>query len=182
MSLLWFAEWLDTHDWSTALHESLWAYPIIESTHVLSIMWFVGTIIFVDLRLLGIYMTQTAVSEVTRRVLPWTVSGFVLTFVTGLLLFYAIPVRTYQSVFFRVKVIMLLVAFANILWFHYRLKVHQPVWDTRTKLPGNVRAAAMTSLSCWATVIVMGRMIAYNWFDCDRPQPDWVITLAGCVV
>ena len=53
MSLLWFAEWLDTHEWSTALHESLWAYPIIESTHVLSIMWFVGTIIFVDLRLLG---------------------------------------------------------------------------------------------------------------------------------
>jgi hypothetical protein len=43
--------------------------------------------------------------------------------------------------------------------------------------------AGAASLVAWATVIAMGRMIAYNWFDCDRqPQPDFVNWAAGCVV
>ena len=33
------------------------------------------------------------------------------------------------------------------------------------------------------TAIITGRMIAYNWFDCDRqPQPDFINWAAGCVV
>ena len=43
--------------WSIALHESLYMYAITESTHVISIMLFVGTIAMVDLRLLGISYT-----------------------------------------------------------------------------------------------------------------------------
>ena len=40
---------------------------------------------------------------------------------TGVLLFYAIPVRTYQSVWFRGKVIFLILAMFNIWYFHYRV-------------------------------------------------------------
>ena len=46
----------------------------------------------------------------TTRMLPWTVAGFVVMIVTGLLLFYAIPVRTYHSLWFRIKVILLVVS------------------------------------------------------------------------
>ena len=67
-----FILWLDTHEWSTAIHESFFVYPIIESTHVLTLCLFVGTLIMVDLRLLGLGLVNTPVSEVTRRVLPWT--------------------------------------------------------------------------------------------------------------
>ena len=43
--------------------------------------------------------------------------------------------------------------------------------------------AGGASLLAWAIVIVMGRMIAYNWFDCDRqPQTDFVNWAAGCIV
>ena len=181
MSLLWFAEWLDTHAWSTALHESFYAYPLIESTHVLSIMLFVGTVMFVDLRLLGLVFRDVPVSSVTAKLLPWTVFGFVISFTTGLLLFYAIPVRTYQSIFFRVKVIMLIIAFVNIWIYHWRIERDRVQWDASAKPPLGARMAAIVSLASWCGVIVMGRMIAYNWFDCDRqPQPDWVNLLAGC--
>ena len=54
MSLRFVAEWLDSTAWSTALHESLYMYPLIETTHVLSLMFFVGTIVVVDLRMLGL--------------------------------------------------------------------------------------------------------------------------------
>ena len=47
-----------------------------------------------------------------------------------MLLFYAIPVRTYQSVWFRAKVIMLILAAINIWYFHYRVYPQKDAWDT----------------------------------------------------
>ena len=60
MSLLWFAEWLDTHAWSTALHESLWMYPLIESTHVWALALFVGFSVLLDLRLTKVNLADVA--------------------------------------------------------------------------------------------------------------------------
>jgi len=182
VSLLGFVEWLDTHAWSTALHESLYMYPLIESTHVLTLMLFAGTLIMVDLRLMGVAFTDVPVSEVTRRMLPWTVAGFVIMVITGLLLFYAIPVRTYQSLWFRLKVVFLVVAGINAWLMHRRIMADRSAGAAAPKPPRWAGASAAISLGAGAVVIVTGRMIAYNWFDCDRPQPDWVVFLAGCVV
>ena len=182
MSLRWFADWLDTHAWSTALHESLYMYPLIETTHVLALTFFVGTLAVVDLRMLGFVFRQTPISTISGSVLPWTVVGFVIMFATGLLLFYAIPVRTYHSIWFRIKVIMIVLAAINAWHYHYRIGKNQVLWDKAPKPPRSVRLTAATSLFLWVVVIFTGRMIAYNWFDCDRPQPDWVITVAGCVL
>ena len=58
------------------------------------------------------------VSDVIGALLPWTKAGFAVMVITGLLLFYAIPVRTYQSIFFRAKVVMLILAGLNVWLFH----------------------------------------------------------------
>ena|SRR5262245_17912135 len=175
-----FVTWLSETASSVALHESLYMYPIIESIHVIAITLFVGTIAMVDLRLLGLSFRDVPVSTMTSRVLPWTVAGFVVMIVTGLLLFYAIPVRTFHSVWFRTKMIFLLVAFINIWFFHRYVRRDQPKWDTRAVPPLGSRISAVISLTVWLTVIVMGRFIAYNWFDCDRPQTHFVAWYAGC--
>lgn len=181
--MLRFAQWLDTHAWSTALHESFYMYPLIETTHVLTLCLFVGTVVMVDLRLLGLTLREVPVSQVTARLLPYSVVGFVIMFVTGVLLFYAIPVRTYQSVFFRVKLLMLVVAAANVWFFHRRVARDRKRWDDQAVPPLGARLSAVVSISMWCGVIVAGRMIAYNWFDCDRqPQLDFVNWAAGCVV
>ena len=175
-----FVTWLGDTAWSVALHESLYMYPIVESIHVIAITLFVGTIAMVDLRLLGLSFRDVPVSTMTSRVLPWTVAGFVVMIVTGLLLFYAIPVRTFHSVWFRTKMIFLLVAFINILFFHRYVRRDQPKWDTRAVPPLGSRISGVISLTVWLMVIVMGRLIAYNWFDCDRPQTHFVAWYAGC--
>jgi hypothetical protein len=183
LSLLAFCEWLASTEWSIALHESLFLYPLVETTHVLSLLLFVGTINLVDLRLLGFLFRDVPVSEVTGRILPWTVAGFAIAAVTGALLFYAIPVRTYQNLFFRIKVVMLIAAGVNVLLFHRHAGRSSPAWDHLARPPRRVRMAGAISLASWATVIVMGRMIAYNWFDCDQqPQPAFVNWAAGCVL
>ncbi|MEE2674465.1 MAG: DUF6644 family protein [Myxococcota bacterium] len=182
MSLLPFCEWLAGTAWSIALHESLYIYPFVETTHVLGLILFVGSVTFVDLRLLGWVFRAVPVSEVTGRLLPWAVAGFVVVFATGALLFYAIPVRTYLSIFFRIKVIVLIGASLNMLLFHRHMNRSIVDWDHDRMPPFRARATGAVSLLCWATIIVMGRMIAYNWFDCDKPQSDFVNWAAGCVL
>ena len=183
MSLLAFCEWLAATNGSIALHESLYMYPMVESIHVLALCLFVGLATVFDLRLLGLILRRVPVSQVMGRTLPWTTGGFAVMVVTGLLLFYAIPVRTYQSVWFRAKVIFLILAGINVLFFHTRVENSIAEWDTRIITPAGARRAGVFSLILWACIIVAGRFIAYNWFDCDiQPQPAIVNWFAGCVV
>jgi hypothetical protein len=136
-----------------------------------------------DLRLLGCTLRRVPVSEAFDRLLPWTTAGFFVMVVTGALLFYAITVRTYQSIFFRVKVVMLVLAAVNVGVFHWRVQRTMSEWDLAPVAPRGARRAAAFSLALWAGIIVAGRMIAYNWFDCDiQPQPAFVNWAAGCVV
>jgi len=183
MSVLGLMEWLAATPWSVALHESLYMYPLIESTHVLALTLFVGLAIMLDLRLLGLTMRRVPVSELIARVLPWTTVGFAVMMTTGLLLFYAIPVRNYQNIFFRIKVVMLILAGLNVWYFHTRVEKSIAEWDLNLVTPRAARVAAVLSLVLWAAIVVAGRMIAYNWFDCDiQPQPAFINWAAGCVV
>tara|TARA_B100001173_G_scaffold212501_1_gene183410 strand:- start:1681 stop:2259 length:579 start_codon:yes stop_codon:yes gene_type:complete len=178
-----FVIWLSETKWSIAIHESLYLYPWIESTHVLSICLFFGTLLFVDLRLTGRVFSNLSISEMNRRVLPLTLFGFSVMFITGMLLFYAIPVRNYQNIFFRIKILLIIIAGINALFFHRRMSKEAKVWDKDSFIPKSMKNSAITSLVLWSAVIITGRMIAYNWFDCDRqPQPRWINALTSCEV
>src|SRR5262245_30022943 len=165
MSLLGFCQWLEQTSWSVALHESLWVYPIVESVHVLTLCLFLGTAVMLDLRLLGAAMRRVPVSEVARQLLPWTAVGFVVMVCTGALLFYAIPVRTYLNIFFRIKVVMLLLSGLNAWVFHASVYRRVAEWDVAPVPPRGARVAAAVSLLLWSGIVIAGRMIAYNWFD-----------------
>lgn len=168
--------------WSVALHESLYVWPLVESTHVLALTVFVGTAVMLDLRLLGLTLTHVPTSEFTSRLLPWTRRGAAVMVVTGLLLFYATPLTYYHSLFFRIKVILLAAAGVNIYLFHSRTHRTVHTWDLDRPAPRGARVAAVVSLLAWSGVVVTGRLIAYNWFACDlQPQPAFVNWAAGCV-
>jgi uncharacterized protein DUF6644 len=182
MSLLAFFEWLGDLPWSAGLHESQYAYSIIESLHVWAMAVFFGTIVMVDLRLLGWTMRTVPVTQVAGRVLPWTVGAFVIMLTTGSLLFFAIPLRSYQNIFFRSKMILLLLAGLNIWLFHRGIYRRVFAWDIDAMPPVRARIAGALSLALWTGIVVSGRMIAYNWFDCDRqPQAAIVNFLTSCV-
>lgn len=163
--MLEFCQWLANTSGSIALHESLWGYPIVESVHVLTLCLFLGLAVMVDLRLVGATMVRTPASEVMRRLLPWEIAGFVVMVITGSLLFYAIPVKTYLNIFFRLKVLFLLLAGINIVVFHGTVYRSMHKWDLDLVPPFRARLAGGLSLALWAGIVVAGRMIAYNWFD-----------------
>ena len=175
-------QWMADTDWSVGLHESRYAYSIIESVHVWTLCLFVGFAVFLDLRLLGVTLKRVPVSQITERILPWTKVAFVFMVLSGLLLFFAIPLRTYHNVFFRLKAVLLVLAAANAWVFHNgRMYRRLAEWDTAATTPRAAKIAGAFSLALWIGIIFSGRMIAYNWFDCDKPEPAFVDLVAGCV-
>jgi hypothetical protein len=173
-------EWLEMQPGSTAIRESLYLYPYLESIHVWTLTLFVGLVAILDLRLLGLALRRIPVSDVQKRLFPWTMAGFAIMTVSGLLLFYAIPIRTYHSVWFRGKLIFLALAGLNAWLFHTGIYRRVAEWDLASLVPRRARIAGLASLLLWTLIIAFGRMIAYSWFDCDVPQSALVQYLAGC--
>ena len=173
-------EWLAGTRGSIALHESQYMYVIVESIHVLTLCLFVGFSALLDLRLLGWLLRRVPVSRMVARLMPWTVAGFIVMVISGLLLFYSIPVRSYHSVFFRIKVVLLVLAGVNAWVFHAGIWRRRTTWDLERVPPRRARVAGALSLVLWASIVVAGRLIAYNWFDCDHPLTRVVVFLSGC--
>jgi hypothetical protein len=183
MSPLGFCEWLASTEWSIALHESVYMYPLVESVHVLTLTVFLGSAVMLDLRLLGLTLRNVEVEEVVGHLEPLAVWGFLVMVTSGAMLFYAIPVRSFQNVFFRAKMIFLILAGLNAWIFHSGIYRSVGKWNLDRIPPKRARAAGLVSLVLWAFIVIAGRMIAYNWFDCDiQPQSAIVNWFAGCVI
>ena len=179
--LLQFAEWLYATGGSRGIHESFYLYNWIETTHVLTLAVFLGMLFFIDMRMLGYAMTNVPASRIADRLNIPMLIGFAVMIITGLLLYYAVPDRTTQSIWFRIKMVLLIGAGINAWLFHKRMKESVSTWDTDRKPPSRIRRGAAISLVLWAGVVITGRLIAYDWYDCYREMPALLNWAAGCV-
>jgi hypothetical protein len=170
----------DAQSWSEALLGSLNFWNLLEGTHLLSLMLFAGTILIVDFRLLGVVFRKSPVSVISDKILPYTVFGFVFTVLTGVGLLFAKPLFYYHDIWFRAKMVFLAFALINILVFHGRVQATQDSWDADETPPRAARISASLSLLCWFLVISCGRFIPYNWYECGKPQPDFINWVEEC--
>ena len=97
MSLFEICQWLQNTQFGTSLRESIWMFPIVESTHVLGLSISVGTLLWMDLRLTGKFMKHQPISKISNSVLPWTLIGYTIMTITGILLFWCQAVKAYNS-------------------------------------------------------------------------------------
>jgi hypothetical protein len=164
-TLLELCKWLGSTQGSVALLESTYMWLIVESLHVLFITIFVGLTATFDLRLLGLALVRVPVSKLQKQLFPLMVTGFIIMVITGVLLFYSKPVRNFQNIFFRVKFVLLILSGLNAFLFHNGVYRAIGEWDEAPVPPRRARIAGALSLSLWGTIIVLGRLIAYNWFD-----------------
>ena len=158
-----FCQWLYDSKIGSGIRESVWVFPIVEGTHLLGIALSVGLLCWFDLRLLGLVLRDQPVSKVWKQVMPVAFVGFVLMFVTGLLLFWAEAITAYHSVHFWVKVALLILAGANALSFETTAHRNMATWDNSPVPPLRARMAGAISLFLWAAIIITGRTMAYNF-------------------
>ena len=161
MSLDDFWNWIQDSELSFQIGATYW-FPLLESFHVLAVAFLVGSIMVVDLRLLGVtalrYPVTTLHSELTR----WSWAALVLAVVTGLGLFISRPGAYAANTAFQIKLVLLLAAGMNLVAFRKLGLATIAGWDDNASIPGRVRAAGLCSLLIWGGVIIAGRWVGHS--------------------
>ena len=156
-----FLAWLHDTSFSVMMRDSIWAEPIVETIHVLTLTVFLGFVLLLDLRLLDLAMRRRRVSDLFVQLNPGLFGGFAVMVVTGLLLFSGDPVAFYSTLFFKLKMIMLVLAGLNVLAFDFTVGRRLPEWDLAPRTPWGAKAAGIVSLVLWISIVAAGRGIAY---------------------
>jgi hypothetical protein len=164
MSVLEFCQWIEMTWVATQVRESIWGFSILATIHVLSVTFSVGTLIWFDLRLLGVSLQRQMISRIYRQLSPWMMGGFMVSVCSGVILFAGFATRSYSNTAFHIKLVALLLAGTNALVYHLMTERGIADWDNASTPPSPARAAGIISLVLWTTVIVAGRTMAYTLF------------------
>jgi hypothetical protein len=147
------AEWMRT---------SVKAMPIIETIHVLAGATVFGTILIVDLRLLGLPDTRRPVTRICEEMLRLTWGAFFVSLTAGVLMFAANAHTYYLNTAFRFKMLALLAAGVNMAIFHATTFRGVRAWDRNVPVPLAGRLAGATSIVLWICVIFLARWIGFT--------------------
>jgi hypothetical protein len=147
------AEWMRT---------SVKAMPIVESIHVLAAASVFGTILIVDLRLLGFPNTRRSFTRISDEMLRFTWAAFFTAVITGGLMFAANAHTYFDNTAFRFKMLALLLAGVNMAIFQFVTFRTVAKWDQGTRAPLAGRVAGATSILIWVTIIFLARWIGFT--------------------
>jgi hypothetical protein len=158
MSVLGFFEWCEATSIGVTIRESLWAFAVIESVHLLGLAIIGGAVIMLNLRLLGLGLRSQPIPAVAAEVRPWVNWSVGLMLLSGVALFLSEPMKLYYSGPFWVKMESLALAliFTYTVWRRVGATDEsriQPIWRYLT---------AIVSLILWFGVGAGGRWIGFS--------------------
>jgi hypothetical protein len=154
-------QWLEQTSIGTAIRESLWLFPVIETVHIFGIILLVGGTSILDLRLMGLTFRDEPVTKLAKRFLPWAWSGFIIQVTTGLLMFASEATKMYINTAFQIKMLMIVAAGVNAFVFHSLAYQSVGKWDKDPVAPVSARIAGLVSILFWFGIVAAGRWIAY---------------------
>lgn len=143
---------LSTNPIGDALNHTEWAFPLAECFHILFFAMAIGTVMIVDLRLLGLAFPKQTPAKLAQDTWVYTLIGLVVTVFAGMTLFISDPRMYMHNASFRFKITALLVA----IIYHYT--VHHRVVASNLSAGLNAVAGAI-SVVLWASVVVGGIFI-----------------------
>lgn len=138
---------------------SAWTWPIMEILHFIGLSLLLGAMLIVDLRMAGFFRRINIVA--THKLLPWAVAGFGINLVTGILFVMGDPARYTANIGFRWKMVLVLIAGLNALWFWFRINPVMKTWEPHGDTPLVAKTIALVSLAVWFGVLLLGRLIPY---------------------
>jgi hypothetical protein len=140
---------------SKAIGESLWIYPLVQALHLVVMAFFMGAVMIVNLRLMGLGLTTTPLAQVARSAKPWIIGGFILMFLTGMPQLMQNATREYYSEYFWRK--MYFLAASLVI-----LAISMAYMNRRSDTGGlgaGPRVVGVVALVMWANVIIAARLI-----------------------
>jgi hypothetical protein len=145
-----------------AIRENDLLFPTIESVHVLAICLVVGSILVLDLRLIGFASVQRPVSRLANAILPVTWGAFAVAATSGFLLFISNATKYLANGYFVAKMFLICAAGVNMLVFHWISARDLPRWEKDISPPLRARLAGAFSILLWIAVVACGRWIGFT--------------------
>ena len=174
MDIAAFLASLESSSLAVAIRTTIVAFPLIESVHVIGVTLVFGTILIIDLRLLGLAWTRRPFSIIADEVLRWTWVAFGIAAATGVLMFITNAAAYYQNWYFRAKMLLLVFAGVNMVFFELTDRRSVIAWDRERSAPPAGRIVAAASLALWIGVIFLGRWVAFAPSDAAAPPGEEV--------
>ena len=153
--LLPFFEWMESLRLSGFFREVAWAMPVVQSIHLLALAVFVSAILVVDLRLLGLGLIRTPVSQLARAAEAWLVGSFIVLMLSGIPQMTSLAMREYSSPHFWWKMQGIAVGVALTVTVRRRMSMRREA-DLGVVWP---KVVALVSVALWTSVMVNGRLI-----------------------
>lgn len=137
------------------------AYPGLEVVHVLGIMLLFGSILFVDIRLLGFGKSGPPLQSLLKFGVPLAFVGFAVVLCSGALMLSSNAAGFIKNGPFQIKMLLLLLVGLNMLWFELGILRNRAIWVGDT-VPKIARISAAFSLIIWLIIIGAGRWIGFT--------------------
>jgi hypothetical protein len=149
-------EWIEHSPVGEFLQNSRILFPMVESVHLLGLALFVGTLLLVDMGLLGLAMRRQPVYEVAAALAPWTWSGFAILLLTGPFMFTAQAAKWHDNPVFWLKLLLLMAATV------FQLSVRRKITSADLSLrPATAKLIGAVSLILWISTALSGKIMEY---------------------
>ena len=155
MDLLPFFQWLGGIPLSVYFLEHTWPAPIVQVIHLVAVAVFIGSLLVVDMRLLGRGLTSRPLADVARDAQPWLIGAFVVLFVSGFPSLTSTALKQYYSPFFWLKMEALVIA----VIFTFTVRRRAVLTDETRLGPVWPKVVGITSLGLWTSVTIGARLI-----------------------
>lgn len=149
--------WMEETPLGLAVRDSVWAFATIEAVHLLGLALLGGSLILVDLRLLGLGLTSQPIPRLARHARRWLLLALAIMVATGVPLLFSEAIKAYYNTAFWVKITTL--PFALLWTFTVRQRVAH---REGVEVSALTRAVALVSLGLWVTVAAGGRWIGFS--------------------
>jgi hypothetical protein len=157
MWLLRLFQWAAHASLFAFLRNSKWGFAAVEMVHLLALAVLGGTVLIVDLGILGVGLRGQASSRVARELSPLFLGSLTAMAVSGTLLVAAEAMKCYYHPAFRFKMLL----FALAVLFHFTIHRNAVRTPDDAKPPIWSKLAAAVSLALWLGVGLAGRAIGF---------------------
>lgn len=141
------------------VNSKYWLWPLLEIIHFLGLSLLLGAMLVVDVRLVGFIRSMSIRS--VHRLLPLAGVGFALNLVTGVLFFFGDPYRYAANIGFRWKMVLIVLAGVNALWFAWKVAPATESWPEHGDTSNLAKLMGYASIGLWVSVLLLGRLIPY---------------------
>jgi uncharacterized membrane protein len=152
MSLLHLCRWLQDNSFIAAINGTAWTAAALEIIHYFSMFILVGSMVIVDLRVLGLVGRRQDATQLGDRLFPWMWAALALNFLSGFFMFAGSATAYYGNSIFYDKVIVILLAIVASIVVQQKVSK----WDQLPAMPAWAKLIALVSIGLWIGAIIAG--------------------------